>query len=564
MASLRASPLCKRASLGPLADSSAASEEEDDDMPKYNYRELYDLAHRRFLYDEANNVALLPDEFRQWPITLGPVELSTAQPPPPSDEPGTYHKRLSTKYRQLNEHGYVKAHEYLPGLTPGSLDRQHSKATSLVLRTEIANSVNAHFRHGGEMKVTALEVLAALEYFLPVVSDFEYEHGRASHVWTKSEDGRVWLNTFLDLLPSLCDVAMRQLAADEVLLELESPTYVLGDLHGNYRDLQYFASQFWRTGVDICPSNLLFLGDYVDRGPHSVELIAYLLALKVLYPSKVYLLRGNHELESVCGNIEYYGAGSFRHQLHSLLVAAGRGDQLESTWGAFMNCFNWLPLAATIDRTVFCCHAGIPRAIMTQAPTSPAQNILERIKAMQRPLCEDDDIDGAPDCMAMDMLWSDPASGRDLPFMGHQGLPAGFAPNMDRGGDSCVFGEAAVKAFMKQTGCDFMLRAHQPPDKGIRYQTGARVVTVFSSSRYCGLSNSAALIVISKSSMDIVTTGPTDEVTERPGSPSKQQMRQGVTANAGNAMDSQADQQQQQQQQSQTQTPQRAPRGTLL
>lgn len=50
-----------------------------------------------------------------------------------------------------------------------------------------------------------------------------------------------------------------------------------GDLHGNYRDLQFFASQFWRTGVDLCPADILFLGDYVDRGPHSVELLAYLV-----------------------------------------------------------------------------------------------------------------------------------------------------------------------------------------------------------------------------------------------------------------------------------------------
>jgi hypothetical protein len=90
--------------------------------------------------------------------------------------------------------------------------------------------------------------------------------------------------------------------------------------------------------------------------------------------------------------------------------------------------------------------------------------------------------------MAMDMLWSDPASGRDLPLMGQHGLPPGFALNLDRGGDACVFGEQAVDKFMEQTGCDFMLRAHQPPDKGIRYQTGARVVSP-------GISASLALSV---------------------------------------------------------------------
>jgi hypothetical protein len=40
---------------------------------------------------------------------------------------------------------------------------------------------------------------------------------------------------------------------------------------------------------------MLFQGDYVDRGPHQIEVISYLLALRVLFPKQVILLRGNHE-----------------------------------------------------------------------------------------------------------------------------------------------------------------------------------------------------------------------------------------------------------------------------
>ena len=73
---------------------------------------------------------------------------------------------------------------------------------------------------------------------------------------------------------------------------------MFGDLHGQFHDLLLFFKQFGcpdhRQGdIDLC--EYVFIGDFVDRGAYSCEVMVLLLALKVRYPKRIWLLRGNHE-----------------------------------------------------------------------------------------------------------------------------------------------------------------------------------------------------------------------------------------------------------------------------
>jgi hypothetical protein len=64
--------------------------------------------------------------------------------------------------------------------------------------------------------------------------------------------------------------------------------------------------ELFRIGGACPDTNYLFMGDYVDRGYHSVEMATLLVALKVRHRDRVTILRGNHESRQITQVYGFY------------------------------------------------------------------------------------------------------------------------------------------------------------------------------------------------------------------------------------------------------------------
>ncbi|KAG5445090.1 Serine/threonine-protein phosphatase 4 catalytic subunit [Clonorchis sinensis] len=241
-----------------------------------------------------------------------------------------------------------------------------------------------------------------------------------------------------DEVKSLCAKAREILIEESNVQCVDSPVTVCGDIHGQFYDL----IELFKVGGDVPDTNYLFLGDFVDRGYYSVETFLLLLALKVRYPDRITLIRGNHESRQITTVYGFYD--ECLRKYGSAMV-----------WRQCTEIFDYLCLSAIIDDRIFCVHGGL----------SPTITTLDQIRTIDRK--QEVPHDG-PMC---DLLWSDP----------EDALGWGVSPR----GAGYLFGSDVVASFNQLNRLDLICRAHQLVMEGYRWHFNESVLTVWSAPNYC-------------------------------------------------------------------------------
>ena len=236
------------------------------------------------------------------------------------------------------------------------------------------------------------------------------------------------------------DKAYEIFEKEESLLKINAPIYICGDIHGQYYDLLRVFDI-----LDYPPSSsFLFLGDYVDRGKQSLECLLLLLCLKIKFPEKIFLLRGNHESEAL--NKIY---GFFDECKRRLSIKCFK---------KITNLFNIMPIGALINENILCMHGGLSKDL---------QNI-EQINKILRPTEVPDEG------LLCDLLWSDP----------NDELTEDFGNNERN--VSITFSKNFVKNFVEKNNLDLICRAHQVVEEGFEFFADMKLVTIFTAPNYMG------------------------------------------------------------------------------
>ncbi|KAF8817726.1 putative serine/threonine protein phosphatase [Cardiosporidium cionae] len=250
-------------------------------------------------------------------------------------------------------------------------------------------------------------------------------------------------------LKIVCHRVIEILVAENNVHPVSAPVTICGDIHGQFYDLL----ELFAVGGQIPEQKYIFLGDYVDRGFHSIETFEYLLVLKLNFPDSIVLLRGNHESRQITTVYGFYDECFKKY---------GNAN----AWKYCTELFDYLTLAAVIDQRIFCVHGGL----------SPEVRVLDQLRLLNR-------VQEIPHTGPFgDIVWSDPD------------YIQGWAANSR--GAGWIFGARVATHFSEINDLDLIVRAHQLVMEGYKYMfENSCLVTMWSAPNYCYRCGNVAAIM---------------------------------------------------------------------
>lgn len=271
--------------------------------------------------------------------------------------------------------------------------------------------------------------------------------------------------SFLELIEG----CQRVIAAQPSLTEVEVPCKIYGDIHGQLRDLLLLFHSFGLPGSADCP-RCVFNGDFVDRGRHQVETVVVLFALKVMFPTQVYLNRGNHEDTTM----------NHKYGFQKVVIEAF-GELGGQVYEAISRCFQYLPYACLVGGRVLALHGGI----------GDGKWRLDDLRKVKRPITHEQ-LQAPENRLLWNVLWSDPIEDdcvTNRVFGVHDSARSKMAVR---------FGWNITQDFCVRNGLDLVVRSHQSKKWGLGFDVmhNESLVRVFSARDYENNENDGAVLQV--------------------------------------------------------------------
>jgi predicted phosphodiesterase len=238
----------------------------------------------------------------------------------------------------------------------------------------------------------------------------------------------------------LLNEAEKRFAPEAKLIQLESGRVIfVGDTHGDLEATEKIIHRYLKS-----ENKLVFLGDYVDRGPASLENINFLLGQKIEHPHSLYLLMGNHEGHAV---VSFHPADFWE----------GLDAELRQRYSEILSL---LPLAVSTCNGIIALHGALPDV-----------SGLEDINKIKLGSTEWHQITwGDWQERAGNFLGTDPYTGRPQ------------------------FGRDWFEEIMSRLGKNVLIRSHQPDASPTMY--GRRCLTIFTSSAYRNFTSERTIALV--------------------------------------------------------------------